>query len=302
MNAPGTTRPGGRTARIAQAVFAATIDELSACGYESFCIENVAARAGVHKTTVYRRWRTKEELIIQALTDTASIMIGVPDNGSVEADLRALSRSIQATLASPEGGAITRTLLAGAVISPEIRQLMQQFWAARGAAIAVIVDRAVRRGELPARTEPAPMMQAMAAPLYYRLLVTGEPLTEQDADLSAATALAAARAGVFAAAQDEVPAAAQAEVQAATQAEVPAAAQDGAPAAAQDGAPAAAQDGAPAAAQPASPAAVQAESPAGTQAESPAGAQAESPAGTQAERTAGAQAGAPAGQAPALVP
>jgi hypothetical protein len=55
----------------------------------------------------------------------------------------------------------------------------------------------VTRGELPASTDPAPVMHAMAAPLYYRLLVTGEALTEQDADRAAAAALAAARAGVF---------------------------------------------------------------------------------------------------------
>ena len=222
MKAPGTTRPGGRTARIAQAVFAATIEELSGRGYDGFCIESVAARAGVHKTTIYRRWRTKEELISQALTDTAGARMGVPDTGRVDDDLRALARSVQATLTSPEGGAITRTLLAGAVISPGIRQLMQQFWAARAAATAAIVDRAVRRGELPAGTKPAPVMQAMAAPLYYRLLVTGEPLTEQDADASADAALAAARAGVFAARPAGDPAARQAGEPAARQAGEPA--------------------------------------------------------------------------------
>ncbi len=199
MTAPGTTRPGGRTARIAQAVFAATIHELSARGYDGFCIEDVAARAGVHKTTVYRRWRSREELITQALAATASTLIQVPDTGAVDSDLRILARSVQATLASQEGGAITRSLLAGAVVSPGISQLMQQFWAARAAATAAIVDRAVGRGELPERTRPAGVMQALAAPLFYRLLVTGDPLTEQDADLAAAAALAAARAGVFAA-------------------------------------------------------------------------------------------------------
>ena len=75
---------------------------------------------------------------------------------------------------------------------------MAEFWAARRSAIAVIVDRAIARGELPAGTEPGPVMNAMAAPLYYRLLVTAEPPTPSDADRAAAAALAAARAGVFA--------------------------------------------------------------------------------------------------------
>jgi AcrR family transcriptional regulator len=199
VNEPGTARPGGRTARNAEAVFAATIDELSARAYDEISIETIAARAGVHKTTIYRRWHSKAELVTQALTATAGSLIEIPDTGHLESDLRILSRSVRATLASPRGAATTRTLLVGAAASPEIRHLMQQFWAARLSAIAAIVDRAAARGELPRDTDPAPLMHALAAPLYYRLLVTGEPLTELDADRAAAAALAAARAGVFAA-------------------------------------------------------------------------------------------------------
>lgn len=200
MSTPAAARPGGRTARNTEAVFAATIDELTERSYAEACIESIAARAGVHKTTVYRRWGTKAELVTQALTATAGTMIEVPDTGSAGSDLRALARSVQAVLSSPRGAAATRTLLAGAATAPEIRQLMQQFWAARLSAISVIADRATARGEIPEGTGAAPLMHAMAAPLYYKLLVTGEPLTRRDADLAAAAALAAAQAGVFAAA------------------------------------------------------------------------------------------------------
>jgi len=61
----------------------------------------------------------------------------------------------------------------------------------------VIVDRAIERGELPAGTNPAAFMHAMSAPLDYRFPFTGEPVTERDANLGAAAALAAAWAGVF---------------------------------------------------------------------------------------------------------
>jgi AcrR family transcriptional regulator len=197
VTTPGTARPGGRTARNAQAVLAATISELSDHAYDEISIEKIAARAGVHKTTIYRRWGSKAELITHALTTVASSMMKIPDTGSIESDLRIFCRSVRATISSPRGAATTRALLAGAAASAEIRGVMQQFWAARQSAIAVIVDRAVSRGELPASTDPAPVMHAMGAPLYYRLLVTGEPLTEQHADQAAAAALAAARAGVF---------------------------------------------------------------------------------------------------------
>jgi len=197
MSAPGTSRPGGRTARTAEAVFASTISELSARPYADISVDTIAARAGVHKTTVYRRWGTKAELVAQALAGAAAAAIEVPDTGNFESDLRALSRSVGAVLADPGGAAITRALLAGAAESAEIGALMDRFWATRLAAISAIVDRAVQRGEISSGTDAAGIMNAVAAPLYYRLLVTREPITERDADRAAAATLAAARAGVF---------------------------------------------------------------------------------------------------------
>ena len=194
---PGTARPGGRTARVAEAVFAAAVAELSARGYADISIETIAARAGVHKTTVYRRWGSKPELIRQVLAGAAVSHIPVPDTGHVDEDLGRLARAVQAVLSDPQGAAITRALIVGGLTSPEIAGVTSQFWAGRLAAIRVIVDRAVARGELPAGTDPAALMHAMAAPLYYELLVTHVPVTERDADRGAAAALAAARAGVF---------------------------------------------------------------------------------------------------------
>lgn len=197
MTSSGTTRPGGRTARTAQAVFAATLAELAARPYADISIDTIAARAGVHKTTVYRRWHAKPDLVVEALSHAADARIEVPDTGSVEADLRALSRSVHATLSSPEGAATTKAVCAAASTSPEIAGLMARFWRIRLGAISTIVDRAIDRGELPEQTDAAATFEAVSAPLYYRLLVTGTPLTEQAADRNAAAALVAARAGVF---------------------------------------------------------------------------------------------------------
>jgi len=197
MSAPGTVRPGGRTARTAEAVFAAAVGELSERDYSDISIESIAARAGVHKTTVYRRWGSKVELIRQVLVGAAAARIQLPDSGSIDTDVRALARAVQAILSLPEGAAITRALIAGALSSPEIAEVMDQFWAARLEAISVIVRRAIGRGQLPAGTDAAALMHAVAAPLYYQLLVNRAPVTERDAELSAAAALAAAAAGIF---------------------------------------------------------------------------------------------------------
>lgn len=197
MTAPGTTRPGGRTARVAEAVLAAAVAELSTRDYADISVESIAARAGVHKTTVYRRWGSKAEIIRQALAGAATARIPVPDTGSVDEDLRALARAVQAILSAPGTGAITRALVVGGLTSPEIADVLSQFWSGRLAAIGVMVDRATGRGEIPPGTDPAALMHAVVAPLYYDLLVTRAAITERDADRAAAAALAAARAGVF---------------------------------------------------------------------------------------------------------
>ena len=182
---------------MAEAVFAAAVDELSSRDYADISVESIAARAGVHTTTVYRRWGSKAELISQVLAGAAGAAIPVPDTGRLEEDLRALARAVQALLSDPGRAAITRALIVGGLTSPEIAGVMSQFWAGRLAAISVIVDRATARGQLPAGTDPAALMHAVAAPLYYELLVTRVPVTERDADRGAAAALAAALAGVF---------------------------------------------------------------------------------------------------------
>jgi AcrR family transcriptional regulator len=197
VSTPGTTRPGGRTARVAESVFAAAVAELSSRDYADISVESIAARAGVHKTTVYRRWGSKAEIITQVLARVADARIPVPDTGGIEGDLRTLARAVQVVLSAPGGAAITRGLIVGGLASPEIAGVMSQFWAGRLAAISVIVDRATERGQLPVGTDPAALMHAMAAPLYYELLVTQVPVTERDADRGAAAALAAALAGVF---------------------------------------------------------------------------------------------------------
>jgi AcrR family transcriptional regulator len=197
VDAPGTTRPGGRTARTAAAVLAAAIEELSVRDYADISVESIAARAGVHKTTVYRRWGSKVEIIRQALVGAASEHIHVPDTGSVDSDLLLLARAVQAVLSAPQGAAILTGLIVGGLASAELAGVMRQYWAVRLEAISVIVDRAVSRGELPAGTNPAALMRTLAAPLFYQLLVARAPVTEEDANLSTAATLAAAKAGVF---------------------------------------------------------------------------------------------------------
>ncbi|GAB2648347.1 TetR/AcrR family transcriptional regulator [Kribbella swartbergensis] len=199
MSNTGSARPGGRTARTRAAVFEATVAELAAIGYDQTSVEAIAQRAGVHKTTVYRRWGNKDQLVVEALEAAAEVFIDIPDIGNIEFDLRILARNVRVLLASTVGVAAVRALVSGAQSSPAVEQVLRRFWASRLARVAPIVERAVADGQLPAGTDPLEVMKHLAAPLFHRVLVTAEPVTEADADRAAAAVLAAARAGVFSA-------------------------------------------------------------------------------------------------------
>jgi AcrR family transcriptional regulator len=191
------TRPGGRTARVRSAVLDATVAELIERGYGGLTVDGVAARAGVNKTTLYRRWGGRDSLIVDAVETFAAAQVKVPDSGDIDEDLRLWARSILATLTGPVSGALVRAVFGGAGDSPQVRDLRHRFWLTRSTLVTPIVQRAVERGQLPAGTVPAEVIKHVGAPLYYRLLVLAEPLTPEAADLAAAVAAAAAHAGVF---------------------------------------------------------------------------------------------------------
>jgi AcrR family transcriptional regulator len=200
MNQAGEIRPGGRTARTRAAVLAAVIGELTDHGWDQLSVESVAQRAGVHKTTVYRRWHDKNTLVAEALKAAAESRIQMPDTGDIAQDLRELARIVRVLLTSREGAATTRALAGHSADTDGVGQVLPVLWAARLVQVEPVVQRAVARGQLPAGTSANDLMKHLTAPLFHRLLVTAEPLTQASADQAAAAALAAARAGIFVAA------------------------------------------------------------------------------------------------------
>src|SRR6476661_1145282 len=184
------SRPGGRTARTSEAVLDATIAELAERGYEGLSVESVARRAGIHKTTLYRRWETRDGLVVAALADAAERRTAVPDTGDIELDLRALARAVRKTLRSEAGAAVVRALVAGSASSESARAVARRFWAARMIETRPIIERAIARGDLPTGTDPDQVLMYVSAPLYQCLLVTAQPLTEAVADAAAAAAYA----------------------------------------------------------------------------------------------------------------
>lgn len=193
---PGTRRPGGRTARTRAAVLQAVITELAENGYAGMTVERIVARAGVAKTTIYRRWGGLTGLLGDLLADYAAQEIPVPDTGHLDSDLRALAREIVASLQHPAIRAAFGSIVAAAIQDQAAREVLSRLIAVRTATMAVIVRRASQRGELPDGTDAAEVLQIVTAQIYYRLLIAGEQPGHGIADRAAATAAAAARANV----------------------------------------------------------------------------------------------------------
>lgn len=194
---PGTLRPGGRTARTRAAVLAAVIAELTEHGYAGASVERVAARAGIAKTTIYRRWGGLDGLLAELMAGYSAQEIPEPDEGDLGSDLRALSRSVVAAIAQPAVRAAFASIVTAAVQDPAAREMLSRFIAARATAMSVIVNRAARRAEVPDDTDPAEVIKTLTAQLYFRLFVAGEPLGPATADRAAAIAAAAARDGAL---------------------------------------------------------------------------------------------------------
>ena len=191
----GSARPGGRSGRVRAAVLAATSHVLADAGYDGLTFDAVAARAGVHKTTVYRRWPTKPELVADATRELSQQRVPVPDTGSLAGDLAALARSVARNIGSEIGGRVARTMIAAAGASADVAERSAAFWAERLVLTGEIVERAVARGEVPVGTDPVLVVETLVGPLYVRLLLTGEPVDAAFADRVAALVAAGATAG-----------------------------------------------------------------------------------------------------------
>ncbi|WP_243460047.1 TetR/AcrR family transcriptional regulator [Streptomyces sp. M54] len=194
---PGTVRPGGRTARVREAVLRAAGDALAEHGFDGLDLADVARRAEVGKTTVYRRWSHPAGLVADLLSDMAEQSVPRADTGSVAEDLRANARLVVSTLTDARQGAVFAAVIAAATCDRRTAEALHRFYAVRIGEWSGCVEAAIERGELPAATDPGEVVAAVSAPLYYRLLASGAPLDEAAADRAAEAAVAAARAGVF---------------------------------------------------------------------------------------------------------
>src|SRR4051812_43251533 len=190
--ASGAPRPRGRprSERARKAILAAGLDLVAEEGAETVTMNAIARRAGVSKETLYRWWRSKGDVLLEALAERGEYAIPIPDTDALSADLHAFLRATADALDAP-----TRRVLRalGAEAASDARfaeQMRDQFLARRRAALATVLERGVERGELTAE-QAAMALDFVYGTLWYRLIFSIAPLDHDWAD-AVADAIAAA--------------------------------------------------------------------------------------------------------------
>lgn len=146
-------RVGGRSARVLQTVIDAAREELARVGFARLRVDDIAARAGVNKTTVYRRWPAKAELARSALeVEAAHGDRPVPDTGDLERDLVELLSEIVGRLERPRGSSLLR-LLAAELADPSVGEIVRGLHEAEIARARQVFARARANGQLRPRVD-----------------------------------------------------------------------------------------------------------------------------------------------------
>jgi len=134
-------------ASVTAALHRALFEEWAKTGYASLRMDRIAARAGVGKAALYRRWKTKRDFADDAVSTTALVITPIPDTGTLKGDIDAITRSFSIALRHPLVRRILPDLHAEHARSDELSDLLSNVTRERRAQATVVLERAIHRGE-----------------------------------------------------------------------------------------------------------------------------------------------------------
>ncbi|GIL30853.1 TetR/AcrR family transcriptional regulator [Actinocatenispora comari] len=167
-----------RSERARRAVLAAARELLTDRGLPGLSVDDIASHAGVSKATIYRWWPTKAAVLMDAFTDAVEDRMTFPTGDDPLGRLREQLGRVARLMNEPAARRPFVALVAASQHDPELAAaLRDRFVAGRRAAARELVIEAVRAGQLAAGTDPDTVLDMLYGALYYRLLVSGDPLT-----------------------------------------------------------------------------------------------------------------------------
>jgi AcrR family transcriptional regulator len=179
-----TTRPGRpRSERATAAILRSAGELLDSRGLDALSVDAIAARAGVSKATIYRWWPNKAAIVMDAVLSVTSPQIPFPDTGSVREDLRQQMRSVVRLYTTTATGLALVALIAQSQHDAVTATALHEgFIAPRRTTAGDVLRRGIDRGELRPDLDVDTAIDTLYGPLYYRLLVSGDPLTPRYVD------------------------------------------------------------------------------------------------------------------------
>jgi AcrR family transcriptional regulator len=156
---------------------AAVFEELAERGYRGLSMDRVAARAGVGKAALYRRWPSKQAMLVDVVAQVGTRDALPTDTGSLRGDVLAFIEDVLAALQHPVAGRVISDVIAEARRSPQLADaLIARYRDPRRAAGAAMLERAIERGELAANVDVDLALDLLAGPLYLRAVLGSGPL------------------------------------------------------------------------------------------------------------------------------
>jgi AcrR family transcriptional regulator len=171
-----------REARADRAIVTAALELMAERGAHALRMDDVASRAGVGKATIYRRYRSKDQLVTDAVGALVS-EIEIPDSGSTRDDLLALMREAVALYSDSLAAGLVPTVVDQLNRNAEFAAVARdRFLTGRRAALRVVFDRGVGRGDLRRDLDVELALDVLGGPIFYRLMITGGPIDERLAE------------------------------------------------------------------------------------------------------------------------
>ena len=166
-----------RVRRSRAAVLAATSALLFERGYSGVSVDEVSRRSGVAKTTIYRHWPARTDLLRDACANIGTPQ-AAPDLGTLRADIAALMGALAEALTTAPWTSVLPSIVDAGERDPDMAEMYRRLQQGYSAPFEAAIRRGIDRGELPADTDVAALAAALIGPLFFRRWFAREPLTE----------------------------------------------------------------------------------------------------------------------------